>query len=194
MLESGRELGADVIVTATGLNMRLFGGIPQTVDGKPVVPAETVTYRGMLFSGVPNWATLLGYTKSSSWTLKVGLTSRYVCDLIRYMETSGHDIAVPVTPDAMATEALFDLSSGYMTRSMDQFPRQGTKLPWRLLTSYSLDTKLLKGDLFDEHLHFSSRTVPSRERAGRDRAVRKRSGDGTRRGTVVGLSPAGARS
>ena len=166
LLESGRELEADLIVTATGLNMRLFGGIPQTVDGKRVVPAETVTYRGMLFSGVPNWATLLGYTKSSSWTLKVGLTSRYVVDLMRHMQTHGHDIAVPVAPQGLATEDLFDLSSGYMTRSMSEFPRQGKELPWRLLTSYRQDSKLLKEQLFDEHLHFSCRTGPRRDADG----------------------------
>ncbi|MFJ9824513.1 flavin-containing monooxygenase [Streptomyces sp. NPDC101160] len=168
LLTSGRELKADVIVTATGLNMRFFGGVRQSVDGKPVVLADTVTYRGMLLSGVPNWVVALGYTKSSSWTLKVGLTSRYICDLIKHMDAHGHEIAVPVPDAGMPTRPLLDLTAGYVTRSMDTLPRQGTGLPWRMLTSYRQDAKLLKGALFDRHLRFSARnSAPVRSEGGK---------------------------
>ncbi|MFH8350514.1 flavin-containing monooxygenase [Streptomyces sp. NPDC018045] len=158
LLASGRELKADVIVTATGLHMRFCGGVEQSVDGKPVVLPDAVTYRGMLLSGVPNWVVALGYTKSSSWTLKVGLTSRYICDLIKHMDAHGDEIAVAVPEAGMSTRPLLDLTAGYVMRSMDELPRQGTRLPWRTLTSYRQDAKLLKGELFDRRLRFSART------------------------------------
>ncbi|MGW0816572.1 flavin-containing monooxygenase [Streptomyces viridiviolaceus] len=157
LLASGRELKADVIVTATGLNMRFFGGVQQSVDGEPVDLADTVTYRGMLLSGVPNWIVALGYTKAS-WTLKVDLTCRYFCDLVKHMDAQGHEIAVPVPEPGMPTQPLLELTSGYVTRALDKLPRQGTGLPWRMLTSYRQDAKLLKGALFDRHLRFSARS------------------------------------
>ncbi|MEU5303930.1 flavin-containing monooxygenase [Streptomyces noursei] len=168
-LASGRELEADLIVTATGLNLRFFGGIRQTVDGKPVEVGDTVTYRGLLLSGVPNWAMLAGYTKSSSWTLKIGLFSRYLCDLIRHMDAQGHDLVVPVFKPGTPTEPLLDLAAGYVRRAVNQLPRQGTTLPWRLLTSYSQDAKLLKGPLYDEQLQFRNRTAISRGASFEDR-------------------------
>ncbi|MEU3013804.1 flavin-containing monooxygenase [Nocardia asteroides] len=162
-LTSGEEIPAEVIVTATGLNLRMFGGIPQTVDGQPLDIGDSVTYRGMLLSGLPNWSFAFGYTKYSSWTLKVGLTARYVIELIRHMDAHGYDKVVPVAEPGMATEPLLDLSAGYVTRTVDALPKQGQRLPWRMLTSYQADKKLLRGPIGDDHLRFSSandRPVP----------------------------------
>ncbi|QSE91522.1 NAD(P)/FAD-dependent oxidoreductase [Rhodococcus pseudokoreensis] len=155
LLESGRELDADVIVTATGLNMRFIGGIKQTVDGKPVDPSKTVTYRSSLLSGVPNWAFAMGYTKSS-WTLKIGLLMKYYCSLLEYMDERGYDSVVPVADGSMTTQSMFDLSAGYMQRGEDQFPRQGTEAPWQLKTIYRNDQKLYKGPLIDGNLRFGT--------------------------------------
>ncbi|MEV0060461.1 NAD(P)/FAD-dependent oxidoreductase [Nocardia sp. NPDC050718] len=162
-LASGEEIPADVIVTATGLNLRMFGGIPQTVDGQQFDIGDSVTYRGMLLSGLPNWSFAFGYTKYSSWTMKVGLTAQYVIQLIRHMDAHGYDKVVPVAEPGMATEPLLDLNSGYVTRTADALPKQGVRLPWRMLTSYQADKKLLKGPVGDDHLRFSSandRRVP----------------------------------
>ncbi|MFI8975020.1 flavin-containing monooxygenase [Nocardia asteroides] len=167
LLSSGREVEADVIVTATGLNMRLFGGIPQTVDGKPIRLGDTITYRGMLLSSVPNWAVALGYTKSSSWTLKVALTSRYVRELIEHMDANGYDSVVAVPEPGMETQPLLDLTAGYVTRAQENLPKQGTSLPWRILSSYQADSKLLEGELFDEHLHFGRAAAGSATDRGR---------------------------
>ncbi|WP_336160103.1 flavin-containing monooxygenase [Amycolatopsis sp. VC5-11] len=156
LLASGGEIPADVIVTATGLNMRMFGGIPQTVDGRKLDVGSCVTYRGMLLSGLPNWSFAFGYTKYSSWTLKVGLTAQYVIRLIRHLDAHGYTKAMPVAEPGMATEPLLDLNAGYVTRNADSMPKQGTRLPWRMLTSYQADKRLLNGPLYDEHLQFSS--------------------------------------
>ncbi|MFC9556839.1 flavin-containing monooxygenase [Rhodococcus sp. NPDC056960] len=164
-LASGEEIAADVIVTATGLNMRMFGGIPQTVDGEKLAIGDSVTYRGMLLSGLPNWSFAFGYTKYSSWTLKVGLTAQYVIQLIRHMEAHGYNQVVPVAEPGMATEPLLDLNAGYVTRTADTLPKQGTELPWRMLTSYQADKRLLKSDVADDHLQFSSGS--DRRRNGR---------------------------
>jgi cation diffusion facilitator CzcD-associated flavoprotein CzcO len=159
-LTSGEEIPADVIVTATGLNMRMFGGIPQTVDGHELDISHCITYRGMLLSGLPNWSFAFGYTKYSSWTLKVGLTAQYVIGLIRHMDAHGYTKVVPVAKPGMATEPLLDLNAGYVTRKAATLPKQGTELPWRMLTSYQADKRLLKGPLFDDHLDFSSTSGP----------------------------------
>ncbi|AJF67988.1 flavin-containing monooxygenase [Streptomyces vietnamensis] len=155
LLTSGREIPADVIVTATGLNLRMFGGIPQTVDGQELTIGDCVTYRGMLLSGLPNWSFAFGYTKYSSWTLKVGLTAQYVIELIRHMDAHGYNKVLPVAEPGMATEPLLDLNAGYVMRNADTLPKQGAELPWRMLTSYQADKRLLKGPVRDHHLRFS---------------------------------------
>jgi monooxygenase len=156
LLASGRELPADVIVTATGLNMQLFGGIDLDVDGTPVNVADTIAYRGMLLSGIPNWAIAIGYT-TSSWTLKISLMCRYFCSLVKHMDEHGHDTAVAVAEPGMPTRPVMDLSAGYVLRAKDLVPRQGTEMPWRMALSYPEDAKLLRGALFDENLRLSSR-------------------------------------
>ncbi|ONF73800.1 flavin-containing monooxygenase [Amycolatopsis keratiniphila] len=156
LLESGKTLEADVIVTATGLVMQMLGGIQPTVDGRPVRMSDTLLYRGALFSGIPNWAMMLGYTKAS-WTLRLSNVCRLVADVIRRMDTNGYDIAVPVVPEGLATTDLLDLTAGYMQRAKPELPRQGTELPWRMHTTFVKDNRLCKGKLVDRHIRFSVR-------------------------------------
>lgn len=156
LLASGQELEADVIVTATGLKLQMFGGIPHTVDGRRVEIGKTVTYRGMLNSELPNWAISFGYTKSASWTMKVNMTAAYIIDLIKHMEAKGFDSVVPVPDPGMSTEPLMDLNSGYVNRGKHLLPQQGRELPWRMLTHVPADRKLLaEHPTVDDHLHFA---------------------------------------
>ena len=155
-LSSGRELAADVVVAATGLKLKLLGGMALEVDGKPIDLAETMTYKGMMYSGVPNLATALGYT-NASWTLKCDLTCAYVCRLIAYMDKKGYASCMPRLDDASVTPApLIDFSSGYIQRAIEQFPKQGSKTPWRLYQNYVLDWVALKlGSVDDRAMAFS---------------------------------------
>jgi cation diffusion facilitator CzcD-associated flavoprotein CzcO len=156
-LASGEELEADLIITATGLNVLLLGGIDVSVDGEQVEPGETVAYKGMMFSGVPNMAVVLGYT-NASWTLKCDLVSAHVCRLLNYMDEHGYDVVTPIEPPAsMPREPLLDLKSGYILRAIDQVPRQGDRAPWRLHQNYPLDIHMLKrAPVEGEGVEFSS--------------------------------------
>ena len=157
-LASGRELEADVIVTATGLNLQPFGGATLSVDGVPVNLPDTVAFKGMMLSGVPNFAFAIGYT-NSSWTLKVGLLCEHFCRLLLHMREHGYDAVVPVRPDPDApTRPLLDFGAGYVQRSLDQLPRQGLEAPWLMSMNYQSDVKVLrKGPVADVNLKFSSR-------------------------------------
>ena len=163
-LESGEHLDADVIVTATGLNLRLFGGIDMTVDGRPVDLPSSVVYRGMMLSGVPNWMNAIGYTKSS-WTLKIGLLGKSLIELLRHMDTHGYDTVVPHAPVGVGTRSMLDLNSGYMQRSKDDLPRQGDAMPWKMENVFLDDRKMYRGSVIDKNLRFSSRL--EREFGGR---------------------------
>jgi len=156
LLESGRELEADIIVTATGLNVQAMGGISLTVDGRPVSLPDTVAYKGMMLSGVPNFAYAIGYT-NSSWTLKVGLLCEHFCRLLAYMDAHGYDTARPEPADpAMPTRPLLNFGAGYIQRAIDQLPRQGDRAPWLTSTSYASDVKLLRRlPVHDPELRFS---------------------------------------
>ena len=155
-LASGRELAADVVVAATGLKLKLLGGMALEVDGAPVELANTMTYKGMMYSGVPNLATALGYT-NASWTLKCDLTCAYVCRLLAYMDRKGFTASTPRLTDASVTERpLIDFSSGYIQRAIGQFPKQGSKTPWRLYQNYVLDWFALKlGSVHDSAMAFT---------------------------------------
>jgi monooxygenase len=157
-LVSGEELEADVIVTATGLNMLALGGMQLAVDGRPVVLPETLGYKGMMLSDVPNFALAIGYT-NASWTLKCDLTCEYVCRLLNHMDQHGHGSVTPRHRDgSVETEPFVDLQAGYVQRSIDQFPRQGRKAPWRLHQNYARDTATLRfGSLEDGALEFAAR-------------------------------------
>ncbi|MDQ4045545.1 MAG: NAD(P)/FAD-dependent oxidoreductase, partial [Chloroflexota bacterium] len=121
-LESGRHLEADIIITATGLNIQVAGGMDLSVDGRAVDYPETVVYRGTMLSGVPNFAMAIGYT-NASWTLKVGLLCEYFVKLLAYMDEHGHDAAWVVADPAMPTRPLLDFGAGYVQRVMDRLPR-----------------------------------------------------------------------
>lgn len=155
VLGSGDELEADIVITATGLNLQLFDGMPIVVDGRQIDVVDTIAYRGTLLSGIPNWSMAIGYT-TSSWTLKVGLLCRYLIDLVRYMDAHGYDTVVPVAPPGMQTRPVMDLQSGYAKRGERMLPRQGTTKPWRTMMSYPQDAKALRGPVVDEHLVFGT--------------------------------------
>jgi cation diffusion facilitator CzcD-associated flavoprotein CzcO len=138
-LASGRELEADVIVTATGLALLLLGGTQLSIGGEPIDLPRTVVYRGCMLSGVPNLAFEFGYT-NASWTLRCDLVSQFVCRLLAHMDERGYSSSTPRAPDpSMPIEPFADFSSGYILRSIDQFPKQGSKTPWRLNQNYLLD-------------------------------------------------------
>jgi len=139
-LEDGREIEADLVVTATGLNLLAFGGIDLVVDGEPVRPRDTMAYKGMLLSGVPNFAYVIGYT-NASWTLKADLVSEYVCRLLGYLRDKRYDVVVPVREEDVEERPLLDFSSGYVQRSLHRLPTQGSRPPWRLAQSYLHDLR-----------------------------------------------------
>jgi len=157
-LHSGREIEADIIVTATGLKIKLFGGIALSVDGQPVEPAKALLYKGMMLDGVPNFAAASGYT-NASWTLKCELTSRFVCRLINHIDKTGRDWVMPVREPGLREEPAIDFSSGYILRAADILPKQGHRKPWRLNQNYPLDVLALGfGRLEDGTLRFGVRT------------------------------------
>jgi cation diffusion facilitator CzcD-associated flavoprotein CzcO len=155
-LRSGRTLDADLVVTATGLALKLLGGVALFVDGAPVELGKTTAYRGAMFTGVPNLAVSLGYT-NASWTLKSDLVSEYVCRLLGEMERRGYRACTPERSDDEARgEPLIDLSSTYVTRALADLPRQGDKAPFRLRQNYLLDLLAFRyGALHDGALRFA---------------------------------------
>jgi monooxygenase len=138
-LRSGEELEADIIVTATGLKVQLLGGMDVCIDGAPVKLSQTMAYKGMMYSDIPNLASSFGYT-NASWTLKSDLTAEYVCRLLKHMETRGFDICTARKRDtSLVEEPAINLKSGYIQRALDVIPKQGSKRPWRLHQNYALD-------------------------------------------------------
>ncbi len=158
-LESGADLDADLIVTATGLNLLFLGGMRVSVDGEEADMTKALTYKGMMLSEVPNFAFTLGYT-NASWTLKADLTAEYVCRLLAHMDAHGYRQCVPrVTDPSITPEPLMPLTAGYVLRSVDQLPKQGSKEPWKLRMNYPIDLRMLRyGELDDGALTFSSAT------------------------------------
>jgi monooxygenase len=155
-LASGTELEADLIVTATGLNLRMLGGMQIAVDGREVDNSKTMTYKGMMLDGVPNLAMTFGYT-NASWTLKCDLTCEYVCRLLKHMDERGYRQCTPQNRDPSITEEPFiDFSSSYVLRSIEELPKQGSKAPWRLYQNYALDILTLRyGAIEDGAMQFS---------------------------------------
>jgi monooxygenase len=155
-LASGKELEADLVVTATGLNLLALGGMELAVDGDDVEIPNTVGYKGMMLSGVPNLAISIGYT-NASWTLKCDLTCEYACRLINHMDEHGHRQATPRLAPDTPTQPFIDLKAGYVLRSLDKFPKQGLNAPWRLYQNYARDILTLRyGAIEDGALQFSS--------------------------------------
>jgi monooxygenase len=165
-LKSGSELEADLIITATGLNLQPLGGVEPIIDGQPVDVPSTMVYKGCMFSGVPNFALSFGYT-NASWTLKADLICQYVCRLVNHLDAHGYTRCAPYNHDPTVTETPFvDFTPGYFLRSMHQLPKQGSKLPWRLHQNYIRDLALIKrAPLEDGVLEFSgsagARPTPS---------------------------------
>ncbi|HVO98100.1 MAG TPA: NAD(P)/FAD-dependent oxidoreductase [Bryobacteraceae bacterium] len=166
-LQSGEEVEADIIVTATGLMMQAFGGMELAVDGRRVDISQTLAYKGVMISGVPNLAAVFGYI-NASWTLKADLICSYVCRLLNFMDTKG---AKQVTPDARDEKPVApfvqNFSSGYMARALDYWPKQGSKAPWRVNQNYFKDIMAMKWSAIDDGaLKFSSpKAAPTGDRA-----------------------------
>ena len=156
-LASGQELPADIVVTATGLKMQILSGMAISVDGTRIDFGRMMSYKGMMYSDVPNLATAFGYT-NASWTLKADLTSSYVCRLLNYMDQRGFAEARPIRDAAVQEMPFLDFSSGYVQRALSELPRQGTTKPWKLNQNYALDLMALKfGKLDDGTMVFKRR-------------------------------------
>jgi cation diffusion facilitator CzcD-associated flavoprotein CzcO len=154
-LKSGRELDADLVVTATGLELKVAGGVEIVVDARRMNLAETMTYKGMMYGNVPNLAFCFGYT-NASWTLKCDLTCEYVCRLLNHLEGTGYKYCTPRMNDvSVLPQPWLDFTSGYVQRSLERFPKQGSKAPWRLHQNYALDAMSLRyGAIEDGALEF----------------------------------------
>ena len=159
-LAPGEKLPADIIVSATGLNVFLFGGLEVSGDGTSVDLAETVAYKSMMLSSVPNFAFAIGYT-NASWTLKVDLVCEHLCRIIAHMDETGENIFVPEQTGALELRPLMDFKAGYVQRAVAAFPKQATQEPWTVSMSYNADRKrLLENPVTDPALHFAKARVP----------------------------------
>ncbi|WP_250545472.1 alpha/beta fold hydrolase [Paenarthrobacter sp. DKR-5] len=158
-LASGASLPADVIVMATGLNLLVIGGMSLTVDGEPVDVGRTLTYKGMMLEGVPNFSLTIGYT-NASWTLKADLVAGYVCRTLERLDRHGLQWVVPEAPANVASgelSSLIDLKAGYILRGAGDLPRQGPRSPWRLHQNYLRDFALLRAGKLTDHVRFGRR-------------------------------------
>ena len=143
-LSSGERLDADIIVTATGLVLKLMAGLQLFVDGAAVDLSKTMAYKGMMYSDIPNLASAFGYT-NASWTLKCDLTAEYVCRLLKHMDKNGFAQCTPRVNDSeVRVEPILDFTSGYVRRALHTLPRQGSKTPWRLHQNYVRDLSMLR--------------------------------------------------
>jgi cation diffusion facilitator CzcD-associated flavoprotein CzcO len=160
-LASGEELPADIVVTATGLKLHLMGGAEILVDGVPQDVSKTLTYKAIMFSGVPNLAYIFGYT-NASWTLKADLAADYVCRLINHMDEKGCSTCVPVADSSVKPEPFLTFTSGYVQRALASLPNQGDRAPWRLHQNYALDLLSLRfGRIEDGTLRFGASPQPA---------------------------------
>ena len=166
VLKSGAERDADLVVTATGLTVKLMGGAALVVDGVAVETASRMLYKGTMLEGVPNFAFAVGYT-NASWTLKCDLSARFVSRLLNYMARRGLGSVRPEAPDSeRSVEPMLDLKSGYVARAAGLLPRQGQKAPWRVYQNYARDLLAFRtGRMRDGSLRFEKRTVATRQSA-----------------------------
>ena len=142
-LADGREIGADILVTATGLELQLLGGAALSVDGRPVDPAHSLAYKGVMFSGVPNLIATFGYPHAS-WTLKADLTARWACRLLDHLDRMGCAAAVPVADPDLTRQPFLTLQSGYVRRSQDRLPAQGDRPPWQVHANHLRNVWMLR--------------------------------------------------
>jgi len=162
-LRSGEKIKADIVVTATGLEVQMLGGVVVHVDGEPVMPKEHLTYKGTMLQDVPNAAIIIGYT-NASWTLRADLASEYICRVINYMDRKGYQVVVPRDHEDSASDdtVMGALASGYIQRAADRLPRQGKRAPWRVVQNYLQEIPLMRrSPINDGVLEFDGR--PSRQ-------------------------------
>ncbi len=152
-LKSGQHLDADIIVSATGLQIQILGGIKASIDGKPIDTSKHMLYQGIMVSDVPNMAMIIGYI-NASWTLKVDIAADYICRLINYMDKNGYDqvIAQGDQTELMEDTVMGSLSSGYIARAADVMPKQGKHAPWNVTNNYLADRKILKHAKFNDNV------------------------------------------
>ena len=174
-LRSGRTLDADVVVTATGLRLQFLGGLTLSVDGHPIDPGAIRIYKGIMLAGVPNLAVSMGYI-NASWTLRCELIAVWVCRLLAHMARHGQQIAVPhpAAGDDRDAAPLLDLAAGYVMRSVDQFPLQGSRDPWQVHQSYLRDLVNLRGRRIDDGRLMFARVTPSSVAAPTERRAANR--------------------
>jgi cation diffusion facilitator CzcD-associated flavoprotein CzcO len=157
-LESGEHIEADIIVTATGLDLRVLGDVKISVDNQPVDISKTFSYKSMMFSDVPNLVSTFGYI-NASWTLKADLTAEYSCRLLNHMAETGMRQCTPrlQEPDMAGEDWIAGFSSGYIQRKMHLLPKQGTESPWLNTQNYALDRKVIRdGPIEDGVLQFTN--------------------------------------
>jgi cation diffusion facilitator CzcD-associated flavoprotein CzcO len=158
-LKSGEEIEADIIITATGLDVQMMGGVSTKVDGQPIKVPDVLTYRGVLLEGIPNAAMIFGYT-NASWTLKADIAAEYVCRLLNHMDKQGYSTVKPIDSEGCKVEdtVLGSLSSGYIQRAADSLPRQGSKAPWQVQQNYVHDVQRLRfAPMEDDTLSFDGK-------------------------------------
>ncbi|MTE15289.1 flavin-containing monooxygenase [Nocardia aurantiaca] len=172
LLESGAHLEADVIVTATGLRLLPFGGIEVSVDGQPVDPGDRLAFKGMMLSGVPNFAFIFGYT-NTSWTMKVDLVCDHLCRILEHMDRRGHTSFMPVDDDPTVTrKPMLDFPAGYVQRAIHLFPQRGSHDPWTIDQHFGRDKALLReGPVEDPALRFATRRLDAHEPSAAERVI-----------------------
>lgn len=155
-MKSGEHVDADAIIIATGLKLKMMGGIDFEVDGNPVDVSEHLVFKGLMLDGVPNYSFAIGYT-NSSWTLKVGLVCGYLCKLLAEMDRQGKKICIPKRPEGeIVTRPLMDFGAGYVQRAVISMPKQGEAYPWEMSSDYTSDIALFKrGKVIDPALELS---------------------------------------
>ena len=171
-LKSGKHLDADIVVSATGLEIQILGGIKGTIDGQPLDTSKSMLYQGVMVSDVPNMAMIIGYI-NASWTLKVDVAADYICRLLNYMDKNGYD---EVIPEGDQTELMDDtvmgsLSSGYIARAASVMPKQGKHAPWKVTNNYLADRKALKNARFDDGVLKFHKVDASIERKSKPKLV-----------------------
>jgi monooxygenase len=164
-MQSGETIEADIIVTATGLEIELAGGVSFSVDGKPADLASRLVYKGMMFADIPNLAIAFGYT-NASWTLKVDLGFDYLCRLLKRMDEKEMPIATPRANQDVRPAPFLDFTSGYVRRAADKLPKQGSRRPWRLYQNYLLDLFSFRFGRIEDGALVLSEKVPRSEPDG----------------------------
>ena len=159
-LESGKYLEADLVISATGFEIAIYGQLELSVDGKAIDSSDLLAYKGLMFSGLPNFAWCTGYI-NASWTLRADLSSQYVCKFLNHLDKSGYAFGIPNPGSASAqTRPLIDLSSGYLQRVADVMPRQGVTSPWTIRQNWLLDSRDMKNTDLDQEMVWTAAKVP----------------------------------